>query len=453
MKIIIAGCGKVGSTITAQLAMEGHDIAVIDVNSDVIDDITNNYDVMGVVGNAASYTLLKEAGAEEADLLIAATDSDELNLLSCLIARKAGGCGTIARVRNPVYNSEMSLISGDLGLTMAVNPEYAAACEAARVIRIPSAIKVETFIKGRVELMKFVIPEESILDGMRLADLAGRVNTEVLVCTVERGDQVVIPGGQFTLAAGDIISIVASKDNGTKFFKATGLEGKSVRNVIIVGGGTVGYYLAKQLLDLGMRVKIIERDHDRCEQLADLLPNAITINADATSKEILLEQKINTCDAFVTLTGIDEENLFLSLFARHCGNAKIVTKVNRMSFDEVLRDFEFGSIINPKNITADYILQYVRARQNSMGSNVETLYNIIEGRVEALEFVIHEGAPVVGIPLAQLPTKDNVLIACIGRKGQIIIPNGRAVIEPGDRVVVVTSHLGFQDIKDILEDR
>lgn len=453
MKIIIAGCGKVGSTITAQLATEGHDISVIDVNSDVIDDITNNYDVMGVVGNAASYTLLKEAGVEEADLLIAATNSDELNLLSCLIARKAGGCGTIARVRNPVYNSEMELIRGDLGLTMTVNPEYAAACEAARVIRTPSAIKVETFIKGRVEMMKFVIPDGSVLDGMKLADLAGKVNTEVLVCTVERGDQVVIPGGQFVLEAGDIISIVASRENGGKFFKAVGLAGKIVRNVMIVGGGTVGYYLAKQLDELGMRVKIIERSRARCEQLSDLLPNAVIINADATSKEILLEQKINTCDAFVTLTGIDEENLFLSLFARHCGKAKIITKVNRMTFDEVLRDFEFGSIINPKNITADYILQYVRARQNSMGSNVETLYNIIEGRVEALEFIIHEGAPVIGIPLAQLPTKDNVLIACIGRKGKIIIPNGRAVIEPGDRVVVVTSHLGFQDIKDILEDR
>lgn len=453
MKIIVAGCGKVGSTVTAQLAMEGHDIAVIDVNSDVIDDITNNYDVMGIVGNAASYTLLKEAGAEEADLLIAATNSDELNLLSCLIARKAGSKSTIARVRNPVYNSEMQLIRGDLGLTMVVNPEYAAACEAARVIRIPSAIKVETFIKGRVELMKFVIPDDSVLNGMRLAQLSGQVKTEVLVCTVERGDQVVIPGGQFVLQAGDIISIVASRDNGRKFFKAVGLEGKSVRNVIIVGGGTVGYYLAKQLDELGMQVKIIERNRTRCEELSDMLPNAVVINADATSRELLLEQKINTCDAFVTLTGIDEENLFLSLFAKHCGNAKIITKVNRMTFDEVLHDFEFGSIINPKNITADYILQYVRAKQNSMGSNVETLYNIIEGRVEALEFVIHEGAPVIGIPLAQLPTKDNVLIACIGRNGKIIIPNGRAVIQPGDRVVVVTSHLGFQDIKDILEDK
>lgn len=453
MKIIVAGCGKVGSTVTAQLAMEGHDIAVIDVNSDVIDDITNNYDVMGIVGNAASYTLLKEAGAEEADLLIAATNSDELNLLSCLIARKAGSKSTIARVRNPVYNSEMQLIRGDLGLTMVVNPEYAAACEAARVIRIPSAIKVETFIKGRVELMKFVIPDDSVLNGMRLAQLSGQVKTEVLVCTVERGDQVVIPGGQFVLQAGDIISIVASRDNGRKFFKAVGLEGKSVHNVIIVGGGTVGYYLAKQLDELGMQVKIIERNRTRCEELSDMLPNAVVINADATSRELLLEQKINTCDAFVTLTGIDEENLFLSLFAKHCGNAKIITKVNRMTFDEVLHDFEFGSIINPKNITADYILQYVRAKQNSMGSNVETLYNIIEGRVEALEFVIHEGAPVIGIPLAQLPTKDNVLIACIGRNGKIIIPNGRAVIQPGDRVVVVTSHLGFQDIKDILEDK
>lgn len=451
MKIIIVGCGKVGTALTAQLSGEGHDIAVIDLDSAVVTDITNNYDVMGLVGNGASYSVLKEADVEETDLLIAATDSDELNLLCCLIAKKVGGCGTIARVRNPVYNSEVAFIKEELGLAMTVNPEYAAATEAARVLRFPSAVKIETFARGRVEMIKFRIPEDSILDGCRISEIHRKVRSDVLVCTVERDKDIRIPNGMFILHSGDLISIVASAENTKYFVEKAGVRIHRVRDCMIVGGGKIAYYLAKQLIASGIRVKIIEQKRERCEELCELLPQAVIINADAANQDILMEEGIETCDSFVTLTGMDEENLFLSLFAKDCSKAKVITKVNRINFDDIIGKLDLGTLIHPKNITADYIIRYVRAMQNSIGSNVETLYKLDDGKAEALEFLIHEDAPVLHIPLAELSVKDNVLIACIYRKGQIIIPNGSTSMEVGDSVVIVTSHFGFRDIRDILK--
>ena len=451
MKIIVVGCGKVGAALTAQLSREGHDIAVIDVNAGVLTDISNNYDVMGLIGNGASHAVQVEAGIETADLLVAATDSDELNLLCCLIAKKAGGCSTVARVRNPVYNEEINFIKEELGLSLTVNPEYAAATEAARVLRFPSAVQIETFAKGKVEIVKVRIPEGSVLNGCPMAQIHKRTGAEVLVCTVERGSHVAIPHGDFVLQTGDVISVVASKENTRDFVARIGLKSRRVRDCMIIGGGTIAFYLAQQLLETGIRVKIIEQDRDRCEELAEILPRATIINADAANQDILMEEGVRECESFVTLTGMDEENLFLSMFAQNCSNAKVITKVDRQDFDEIIKRLDLGTLLHPKNITADIILRYVRALQNSIGSNVESLYKIIDNKVEAVEFLIQKDSPVVGIPLSELKIKPDVLVACISRGGRIMIPNGNSSIHVGDSVIVVTSHLGFGDIRDILK--
>ncbi len=452
MRIIVVGCGKVGESIVSRLSKEDHDIAVVDTDPVVIGDVTDNFDVMGVVGNGASYSVLKEAGIEETDLLIAVTDSDELNLLCCLFAKKAGGCNTIARVRNPLYNEEIGYIRDELGLSMTINPELAAAMEISRLLRFPSAIKIDTFSKGRVELLQFEIPDGSILDNCSLTDLSGRVKSEILVCAVERAGDVVIPNGQYVLRAGDKVSIIASHHHARNFFSKIGVEIHRVNDAMIIGGGTIAYYLAKLLLSYNIGVKIIERDMRRCEWLSEELPKAIVINGDAVDQDLLMEEGLESCESFVSLTGIDEENIFLSLFAQQNNDkAKIVTKTNRISIDNIIDKFHLGSMIHPKNITTEYIVRYVRAMQNSLGSNVETLYNIVENKAEALEFNVHQEPSVVGIPLAKLRTKDNVLIACITRAGEIILPNGQTQIQEGDNVIIVTTHRGFREIKDILE--
>ncbi|MBQ3391904.1 MAG: Trk system potassium transporter TrkA [Lachnospiraceae bacterium] len=450
MKIIVAGCGKVGRTIIEQLCMEGHDISVIDQEESVVNDITDSFDVMGMVGNAASYAVQKEVGISAADLMIAATDSDELNLLCCLIARKAAGCRTIARVRNPEYNAEINLIKEELGLSMVVNPEYAAAVEAARILRFPSAIRIETFAKSRVEIIKFRIPKGSVIDGVKLMDLAARTRTEVLVCTVERGEEVIIPSGGFVLRENDIIGIVASARNTRQFVEKAGLSTRRVNDTMIIGGGKIAYYLARHLIESGIKVKIIDKSEKRCEELCEMLPKAVVINADAADQNVLLEEGIRTCESFVTLTGMDEENLFLSLFAQKSSNAKIITKVNRIAFDDLIQNLQLGTLLNPRSITAEVIIRYVRAMQNSIGSNVRALTYIIKGKVEALEFLIQKGAPVIGVPLKALKIKKNVLIACINHGGEIEVPNGFSRIQEGDTVVVVTSQIGFSDISDIL---
>ena len=451
MRIIVAGCGKVGENIVAKLSGEGHDIAVIDVSSKVVGNMTDSYDVMGVIGNSASYSTQRDAGVEETDLLIAVTDSDEENLLTCLFAKKAGNCNTIARVRNPLYWKEVPYIKEELGLSMTVNPEYAAATEIARILRSPSAVKIDVFARGRMELLQFVIPKGTVMDNCSLADLSRRTKGGALVCSVVRDEEVYIPGGQFVLHAGDTVGILVSPQKVRDFFKQVGVETHSVRSTIIVGGGKIAYYLASQLLGSGISVKIIERDLKRCEELSEQLPKATIINGDGTDQDVLMEEGIETCGSFVALTGIDEENVFLSMIAQKANPAaKVITKTNRSNIDNLIKGMNIGTIIHPKNITAEYILRFVRAMQNSIGSNVESLYNIVEGKAEALEFTIHADAPVVGIPLADLALKDNVLIAAIYRNRQMIIPGGQTTIEVGDSVVIVTTHRGFGDIRDIL---
>ena len=456
MKIIVVGCGKVGSALTRQLSEEGHDVSVIDVNQQVVNEVSSSCDVIGVVGNGGSHAVQKEVGVEDADLMIAASDSDELNLLCCLIAKKAGNCSTIARLRSPIYNSEIGFIREELGLSLAVNPEYAAAIEASRLLKFPSAIKIEPFARGHIELLKFPVIEGSALNGRTLAEISGSARGDVLVCAVERGPNhdVTIPDGSFRLQTGDTISVVASGKNARSFVEKVGLKSRSVANCMIIGGGTICFYLAKILLESNIRVTIIDKDPRRCKMLSDELPEANVICGDAANQKVLLEEGIENCESFVSLTGMDEENIFLSLYARRASkkDVKLITKINRINYDDIIGDMNLGSILNPQHIVAEYIVRYVRAMENSIGSNVETLYNIIEGKAEALEFLIQAGSPVIGIPLSRLPLKKGVLIACIYRNRQVIIPNGQTMIEVDDRVIIVTKQIGFQDVRDILQD-
>lgn len=450
MKVIIIGCGKVGRTLAQQLSEEQHDIILIDTNGQKLQEFTEEIDAMYLIGNGASIGVQKEAGIETADMLIAVTNSDELNLLCCLIAKKVSKCHTVARVRNPVYSEEINFIKERLGISMSLNPEFATATEMARLLRFPSAIQIDTFAKGRVELLKFKIKPEFNMDGLAVSGLAERFKCDVLICGVERDGEVSIPGGNFILKDNDRVSIVASPKNSAAFFKKIGLATNQVKNALIVGGGTLGYYLAKQLLHMKIKVRIVERDLRRCDELSELLPEAVIINGDGTDKKLLLQSGLPSAEAFVPLTNIDEENIFLSLYAKEQSNAKLVTKVNRFAFDSIIDKLDLGSVIYPKYITADYILQYVRAMQNSIGSNVETLYQILDNKAEALEFSIREHGPVVGVPLMDLSLKKNLLVACINHNGRIIIPRGHDQIEIGDTVIIVTTQKGLQDVNDIL---
>ncbi len=450
MRIIIVGCGNVGATLAEQLSKEGYNITVIDTKEQVITALSNAYDVLGLVGNGASYEIQTEAGINQADLLIAVTGSDELNLLCCLIARKAGGCHTIARVSNPVYSREISFIKEELGLSMIINPQLASAREMARILKFPSALKVDSFAKSRVELVSYRIEEGSPLCNMLLKNMAGKLRCNVLIPIVERGEEVVIPDGNFELKEKDVISIVAEPRRMIEFFKRLKLPTAAVRDAILIGGGRTSIYLAKQLLETGVMVKIIERDPMRCEVLSEMLPGAMVIQGDGTDKELLLEEGLLRTEAFVAMTNIDEENIMLSLFAKSLSKAKRITKVHRVAYDEIIDNLEVGSVIYPKYITAEYIIKYVRAMHNSMGSNIEALYRLSDNRVEVVEFRIKEDSPVAGIPLQELKLRKDMLIACITHRGQVIIPGGQDKIQVGDLVILLTTATGLHDIRDAL---
>ena len=451
MKIIIVGCGKIGSTLAEQLSYEQHDLVVIDTNPRKIQQLSESIDVMGIAGNGSSVNVLSEAGVEDAHILIAVTGSDELNLLCCVIAKKVSKCHTIARVRNPIYNKERNFIRKSLGISMIINPEYSAAMEISRLLRFPSAIKLDTFAKGRVELMKFKILPEFRLDGLSVMEIVDNLKCNVLICGVERDSEVFIPSGNFVLKDYDFISIIASPANSAKFFKKIGVTTNQVKNAMIVGGGTLGYYLATLLDELKIHVRMVESNVSRCEELSELLPRITIICGDGTDKKLLLEEGLTQTEAFVTLTNMDEENILLSLFAKKNSHAKLITKVNRIAFDDIIDGLDLGSVIYPKYITADYILRYVRAMENSLSSNVETLYHILDSQAEALEFAVHDHSPVTGVPLSELKLKKNLLICCLTRNGSVRIPRGHDTVEVGDHVIVATTHKGLRNICDILE--
>ncbi len=452
MNIIIVGCGKVGQRIAELLSEEkDNNITIVDTSSEVVQSIINQNDIMGVVGNVMEVETLREAGVEDADILITVTGSDEINMLTCLMAKKLGKCRTIARVRKPEYAKNIYLIKDELSLAMIINPELAAANVIARILRFPSAIQIDTFAKGRIEILTFRVEEGSRLDDFKVQDIVAKLGCDVLVCGIERDNDTFIPSGNFVIKGGDLVSVVAPITAESTFFKKIGIKNNHVKNTMIVGGGGIGYYLAKKLCDSGIDVKMIEKNPKKCEEFCQLLPKATIINGDGTDQSLLLEEGIEKAESFVSLTNIDEENILLSLYAKTKTNGKIVTKINRINYFDAINSLDLGTTVFPKNITAENIIRFVRAKKNSIGSNIETMHFILNDKAEALEFRIGDNSPISDKFLSELNLKDNTLIACIIRDNRPIIPRGSDIIQKGDTVIVVTLHSGFSDISDILK--
>lgn len=451
MEIVIIGDGKVGHKLAIQLSEENYDIVLIDQNEGKLKEALNQMDIFCITGNGVDAEVLKQANVPHADLVIACASTDEMNMLSCLLAKRLGAKHTIARVRNPIYYRQIDILKEDLHLSMAVNPELAASNEIARVLLFPEASKVETFMKGRVELVESLIKEQSPIAGLSLAEVYKKFQIKLLVCAVKRGNEVFIPDGNFALQVGDRMHIAAAHQDLKSFFRSMGSKNARVKNVMICGGGHVCFYLATQLLQAGMQVKIIEQNESRCEELCEQLPKATIIHGNAAEQELLIEEGIEDADAFVALTGMDEENIIMSLFAKSQGVGKIVAKVNEDSRAQMVEGLGIDCIISAKSATADAIMGYVRARNNSYSSaNVETMYRLLNGKLEALEFIIKQECEYTNIPLKDLPIKKNHLIACIGRRRRVIIPNGDDHLEVGDSVIVVTMDHFISNFKDML---
>ncbi|MGC4018066.1 MAG: Trk system potassium transporter TrkA [Muricomes sp.] len=451
MKIVIIGDGKVGYKLAKELSEENYDVVMIDSNEKKLREAIDTLDIICVTGDGSSVEVQKEADVPHAELVIACTSMDEGNMLSCLFAKRLGAKHTIARVRNPIYYQQIDILKEDLRLSMVVNPELAVAGDISRLLLFPDASKIETFVKGRVDLIEYPVTAGSSLAGKSLNEIYGKFQIKLLVCAVRRGEKVVIPSGDYVLCEGDRLHIAASHVNAEVFFKLLARKKHKVRKVIICGGGRVSYYLGNQLCKLGMQVKIIERVESKCEDLCEALPKATIINGDATDHDLLMEEGVQEADALIALTGMDEENIIMSLFAKSQGVSKVIVKVNEERRAKMIEEFGIDSIVSAKAATADAILSYVRARRNSQGSaNVETMYQLVGGKVEALEFIVRSETKYTNIPLKDLRIKPNNLIACIARKREIIIPGGEDRIKVGDSVIVITMEKQIQDIQDIL---
>ncbi len=452
MKIVIIGDGKVGYKLAEHLSEDNYDVVLIDSNEDKLKEALNNLDINCFAGDGVSVEVQEEAGVPEADLVIACASTDELNMLSCLVAKRLGAKHTIARVRNPLYYQQIDILKEDLHLSMVINPEFAVANEIARNLIFPAASKVETFVKGRLELVEFPVRENSPVIGYRLADIYSKFQIKLLICAIQRGTEVYIPDGEFVIEEGDKLHIAATHKEIEQFFNRLGNRKRRMKNILICGGGRVGFYLAKKLCMMGMDVKIIEHNQKRCEELCEGLPKVTVIHGDATDHDLLLEEGVREADALIALTGVDEENIIMGLFAKKQGVHKIIAKVNEDSRAQMVEGLGIDSIVSAKTATVDAIFSYVRARQNSIASaNIESMYRLVDDRVEALEFVVKEDTKYTNIALKDLKTKPNNLIACIGRKRQTIIPSGHDSIQVGDTVVVITKEKKVQDITDILE--
>ena len=454
MKIIIIGDGKVGLAITAELSREGHDLYIIDSNQNVLDKSRELYDVMVVHGNGASPPILLQTGAETADLIIAATSSDEVNMLSCIFAKKIGTKQTIARVRNPEYGEHLSLLREELGLSMLINPELSAATEIYNILEFPSFVHRESFVKGRVEIVALKIKPDSRLCGLPLSRLYKTLSVKVLICAVQRNGKAYIPSGDFALSAGDTIHITADSRDLAKVIGGLGVRTEKVHAVMIIGGSKIAYYLAKMLIRSGIQVTIIEEDQSRCHQLADTLGDGVMIiNGDGSNQQLLLEEGLARQDALITLTNMDEENIFLSLYGSHIGVKRVITKINRTEYSFIADQMGIESAISPKAICALEVVRYVRAMANTSGGSVLALHEIVGGDVHALEFKVSSGTRHLGKNLTQMPIKKGILLACIFRKGRTIIPEGRSQIKTGDTLIVI-AHSDFMltDLNDIFTE-
>ncbi len=453
MKIVVVGAGKIGSTMISRLVTEEHDLTVVDKDVSVVSEISNIYDVMCVCGNATDCSVLEEAGVPEADLFIAATASDELNMLSCFLGRRLGAKHTIARIRNPEYNREsLGFLKQHLDLSMAINPEMLAAQEMFNLLKLPSAIKIETFSQMNVEIVEIILRKGSLMAGVSLMDLRNRFKAKFLVCAVQRGSEVFIPSGSFVLQDGDKIGLTGSPAELLKLFRAIGLEHRQAKSIMIIGGGRLGFYLSRMLENTGNSVKIIERSPKKCNELSQKLSRTIVINGDGAQQEIMMEEGLENMDAFVTLTGMDEENILISMFASAHKVPKVITKINRDELCDMAEKLGLDSVISPRKIVSDRVIQYARALENSAGSSVETLYNIMDDKAEALEFIVGPDFSHTGIPLKDLKIKDNILIAGIIRDRRPMLPAGDDFILQGDRVIVLAaSGRKLGDLSDIIK--
>ncbi|MBR6509485.1 MAG: Trk system potassium transporter TrkA [Clostridia bacterium] len=452
MNIIVVGCGKIGLTILSNLVAEGHNVMAVDTNPEVIEETNNIYDVMGVCSNGADCETLEEAGVSKADLVVACTNSDEVNMLSCYIAKRMGAKYTIARIRNPEYNdNSLIFMRKQLDISIAINPELLAARELFNILKLPSADKIETFSGRNFEVIEFKLRADSLLDGVKISDLRNKFKAKVLICAVKRGDEAYIPDGEFVLKSGDRIGLSAKHTEITKFIKELGVGQKKARNIMILGGGRIAYYLAKMLINAGISITIIERDREVCEELCEALPKAVIINGDGAEQEILLEEGLLSVDAFVSLTGMDEENILVSAFAQSKNVPKVITKVNREELISLADHWGLDCIVTPKKTVADSVVKYARALENSAGSSMETLYKLMDDKVEALEFKVKADFPMLKVPFKELKLKKNVLIAGIMRDRESIIPAGDDMLLAGDRVIILAANQRINTLSDILK--
>lgn len=453
MKIIVLGAGKVGKTLIKHMANEDHDIIVVDQNATKVEEVVNQYDVIGVVGNGGSYDILMEAGAEDANLIICVTASDELNILAGLMAKKMGTRHTIARVRNPDYSSQRDFMRNQLGFSMIVNPELEAASEIRRVLSFPSAVKVDTFSRGKVELAEFFVEDHSRLNGVELNQLHKITKTNILVCAVSHNEDVIIPDGNYTIKPGDHLYITGTHRDLSKFCLDIGVITSRIKNVIIIGGGKIAYYLSKQLSTQGIKVKIIEKDENRCQVLAEKLPYVTIIHGDGSDDELLNEEGIENTDAVLALTGLDEENIVLSLSAKSLYHKKTIAKVTRMNYTGLSDVLKVDSIVAPKKIVASQIIRYVRAKMNKdHDSAVKTLYKIVDGEVEAVEFKVTEHFKFLHKTINEMRIKEHVLVAAIIRENEVIVPKGNTTMELNDYVIIVSRGEIMKSLNDMLRD-
>ena len=451
MKIIIIGNGKVGFTLARQLSGEEHDLVLIDKDADALHSADSVLDVLCMEGSGASIQILHEAGVKDADLAIAVTGSDELNIVCCLIAKKLGAKHTVARVRNPEYFREASLLKREIGVDMIINPEHAAAQEISRVLRVPAAFSVETFARGLVEMIGFPIQESDGIAGISLFDYNKRHPNGVLMCAVVRGDEVFVPNGRFVPEVGDRAYVIGSQAEMNKFFRLLGRDSGRIRNISVLGGSKIATYLTWAVEKAGMKVRIVELDEERCLSLAEKLPGATIIHGDGTDSAVIEAENLLDTDGFIAITNRDEENLLMAMTAQQSGVKKVIAKMNRPNYIDMTRKFGLDSIISPKEITANQISAYVRSLARSQGSAVENLYKVLGGKLEAVEFTASAATHFLDTPLRDLKLKDGLLVAAIVHENKTIIPDGNACICAGDRVVVMAKSLFLQDLNDILK--
>lgn len=452
MDIIVAGVGKIGYKVISTLVAEGHDVTVIDNQTDIISEVTNIFDVIGVCGNCADCETLEEAGIDKAELFIAFTGSDEMNMLSCFLAKKMGAKHTVARIRNPEYNDRsLGFMRQQLDLSMSVNPELLVAQELYNILKIPSAFKVDYFARRSLEIIEMKIKADSPICGQKLSKLREKQTVEFLIAAVLRDGEIIVPDGSFEIKVGDIVSIAAAPGDMQKLLKGLGVITKQARNVMILGGSKTAYYLSKMLLSSGNEVKIIEKNVERCEELSDIVPKAVLINGDGSQQELLLEEGLRSLDAFVALTGMDEENILISIFASNQNVPKVISKVNRDEMIKMAEKLGLDCVVSTKSITSDIILRYTRALDDTMGSSIETLYRIMDDKVEALEFKVKDDSSLLNTPIKNLDIKQGILIVGIIRPGKkAVIPSGDDIIMKGDRVIVLSYENRITRLSDIL---